>query len=90
MTIAHDPDANLDYTFDWTAWLTTSPGDAIATATVTADDPDAATLSAPEEADGKVTFWLSEATKSVTVTCHIVTAQGRKDDRSIWFQVDDR
>lgn len=76
-----DPDAVLDYVWNWASWL--PDGDTIASATVTADsgltvDSDSATTTA-------VTAWLSGGTvgQSYGVTCRIVTADGRTDDRTI-------
>jgi len=76
-----DPDAVLDYQWDWATWLPT--GDTIASATVTSDigltvDSDSNTATA-------VTAWLSGGTvgESYDVTCRVVTADGRTDDRTI-------
>ena len=77
-----DPDARKDYVFDWAAWL---GADTIANYTLTAAgdvelDGDSGTGTA-------VTGWVrgvdDEATGSVT--CHIVTAEGREDDRTMTF-----
>jgi hypothetical protein len=76
-----DPDAVLDYQWNWASWL--SDGDTIASATVTA--PTGLTVDSITATSSAVTAWLSGGTAgtSYRVTCHIVTADGREDDRSI-------
>lgn len=86
-SFVQDPAAVLDYEFDWSAWL---GADTIATHTVTAAagltvDSSTATTTA-------VTAWLSGGTvgESYAVTCHIVTAAGREDDRTVTVTVRER
>lgn len=83
-----DPDAVLDYEFDWSDWLPT--GDTIASAVVTADT--GLTIDSQSETTTAVTVWLSGGTAitSYEVTCHIVTAEAREDDRTIVVQVIER
>ena len=79
-----DPDAVLDYTIDWSAWL---DGDPISTSEwavttgITADSDTNDTDSA--------TIWLSGGTagSSYAATNSIVTAAGREDDRTIYIVV---
>jgi hypothetical protein len=75
-----DPDAVLDYQFDWSAWLA---GDTIASHAVTV--PTGLTLVSSSNSSTAVTVWLSGGVAGVSypVTCHIVTAAGREDDRTI-------
>lgn len=82
-----DPDATLDYQWDWSAWLA---GDTIQSCTVTASD--GLTASDIENTTTTVTAWLSGgvAEQRYTVTCHIVTAAEREDDRSIEVTVMER
>lgn len=82
-----DPAAVLDYQFDWSAWLA---GDTIATHTVTATA--GLTVGAHSHTNTAVTVWLEDGTANqrYTVTCHIVTAGGREDDRSIEVTVMER
>lgn len=90
MTYTHDLDAVLDYTQDWSAWLTAYSADTIAsaTATVTAG---AATVSSVTNDDTTVTYWVSDARPGpLKVTVHITTAGGREDDRTDDFLVKDR
>jgi hypothetical protein len=89
MTFFLDPDARLDYTFDWTDWLDTD--ETITDFTVTAGtgitiDGD------PTEADGVVTVWLTDGTEgtNAAVTCHVVTSAGRQDDRTFRVRVQQR
>ena len=78
----HDPDARLDYLFDWAQWLSTDE-DTITEATVTG--PDGITVEPATFTDTGVSAWVSggSAGESYDLTCHIVTAAGREDDRSI-------
>jgi len=87
--IVKDPDAVLDYTFDWTAWLD-DVADSIATRTVLV--PIGITLDSNAIAGKKVIAWLSGggAGQTYQVTCRITTAGGRTDDRSIFVKVKDR
>ncbi len=80
-----DPDAVLDYQWDWTAWL--PDDDTIASATVTADT--GLTVDSSTDTATTVTAWLSGGTagQSYGVTCHVVTADGREDDRTITILV---
>lgn len=83
-----DPDATLDYQWNWAAWL--EVGETITTANVTV--PDGITLDSSTHADTTVTAWLSggKAGKGYKVLCHIETNAGREDDRSIYIRVQDR
>jgi hypothetical protein len=75
------PAAVLDYIWDWTDWLTTT--ETIASATVT---PAAGlTLDSHSETTTAVTAWFSGGTagKYYLATCHVVSNQGRADDRDL-------
>lgn len=80
------PTAELDYAFDWTAWL--AAGETITAATVSII-PDGLTKRTVAVNGGKVTAWLGGGQYDVEhqVTCHIETSQGRVDDRSIKIRV---
>lgn len=84
-----DPQAVLDYVWDWSNWLTT--GDTISTATVTVATGDVV-LDSDTNDDTTVTAWVSGGTvdTSATVTAQIVTAQGRTDERTITLWVRNR
>jgi hypothetical protein len=91
MTQMHikDPQAVKDYAWNWNDWL--SAGDAISSFTVTTTKGDVVvdTLPVPAHAGGVVTAWLSGGTDGTDaeVTCHIETAQGREDDRTLYFRI---
>lgn len=77
-----DPDAELDYGFDWTDWL--AAGETIVDYDVTATAGIAIGPTPTAEDDGIVTVWLSDGTAGATVqvTCHITTSSGRQDDKT--------
>lgn len=87
-TFLKDPDAVLDFAFDWSAWL--EDGETIVDHEVVAAD--GITLDSSDADAGVVTFWLSGGTLrgSYRVTCHIVTSAGREDDRSLTVSVRER
>lgn len=83
-----DPDAVLDYKIDWSDWMST--GDAIDTSTWTvpagiAKDSDLST-------DDTTTIWLSGGTTGETYSLinHIVTDDGREDDRTVKITVKEK
>ncbi len=93
--IPHDPDARLPYRWDWGAadlmgktWL---DGDTITAATVVSSDP-SVTVSQVTHTDTTVTAWAEGGTegKAVDLTCHITTAGGRQDDRTMTLSVQER
>lgn len=89
-TIIKDPDAVLDYTLDWAAWLT-DIADTIASHTVTATS--GITCDSSTVSGNKVIMWLSGGTVEGTtyqVTCQIVTTGGRTDERSISVKIQER
>lgn len=75
-----DPDAVLDYRWDWSVWLKT--GETIST--VTWDVPAGITQQSHSDDTSSATIWLTGGTvgKNYLVTCRIVTSSGRTDDRS--------
>lgn len=94
-----DPDAVLDYRWEWQAngWLTA--GDTITDATFTVYTVTGETLpdsdTTPVDVDSysftdtDATAWVSGGTlgEVYLVTCHVETAQGRADDRSLKIKV---
>jgi len=93
-TITKDPDAVLDYTFDWTDWLlavtdTILSAEAIVendtVCDVTVDDTEVTDM------DTKVVVWLSGGIigKTATVRCRITTnsTPARIDDRTIYVKI---
>ena len=83
-----DPDAVLDYMFDWSAWL--DGAEAISSYEI--DEDTGITVDSDSEAAGVVTVWLSGGTAGVTyaVRCEIVTDAGRTDERTMTIKVQER
>jgi hypothetical protein len=82
--------AKLDYTWDWGTLGTWLGADTIASHTVTCTG---CTLVSSADTDTTVTAWISGGTEGgtpPTAKCHIVTAAGREDDRTIVFVITDR
>ena len=94
-----DPNAVLDYKFDWKA-LTNENGDTdwldsdetISSKTVTVDDGITKDSDALSDTNTSVTVWLSAGTAGVDyeVACKIVTSASRTDERTIKIQVRER
>jgi hypothetical protein len=88
VTIYKDPDARLDYAYDWTAWLEEDETIESYTFDVAQGDVE---VDADAELDGVVTAWLIGGTVGkAKVTCHIVTSVGREDDRTMSITVKER
>ena len=83
--ITKDPDALLDYVWDWTDWLE----DDTIQAYSFPDLPSDFTNEDDSEVNGIVTLWLSGGVdqKAYVVTCRIQTVGGRADDRSMIFKL---
>ena len=85
-----DPQAILDYTFDWSYWL--AEGETIDSYILTV--PAGVTLDSEQFTATTVTAWISGGTDGVsyTVACKIVTdnATPRTDERSIILIVSNR
>ena len=87
--IRKDPDAVLDYAFDWTTnWL--ESGETISSYTVTVTT--GITKDSDSQSGGVVTVWISGGTagNNYNATCHIVTSKSREDDRTMTIVVNDR
>lgn len=82
-----DPDAVLDYKFDWSSYLETS--ETISSATITADT--GITVDSDDITDDStsVTVWLSGGTVGTEykVACEVVTSLSRTDERSIYVRI---
>lgn len=76
-----DPDAVLDYLFDWAIWLAT--GETISTSTVIV--PSGITLTNDSKTSTSATAWLAggAAGQVYEVTNRISTNQGRTNDYTI-------
>lgn len=97
-TVTHDPDARLDYGFDWSdpdaeggPWL--AVGETITASTWEMFERDGVTptveilVDTDSHTTTTTTLWLvavpASRGKGFKATNHIVTSQGRKEDRSI-------
>lgn len=78
-----DPDATLDYMWDWSSWL--DDGDTIVAATVVAETGISVDSYAINAEGTAVTAWISGGTPSnkYRIVNHIQTNDGREDDRTI-------
>ena len=94
-----DPDATLDYTFDWKAstngtgdsdWL--ASGETISSHTIDEDTGITVDSSALTDTNTSVTVWLSGGTAGTTyaVRCEIVTSASRTDERTMKILVEER
>ena len=94
-----DPDAVLDYKFDWKAltngsgstdWLAAS--ETITGITINADSGITVDSSSATNANTSVTVWLSGGSAGGTykVACKIVTNASRTDERTITVNVSER
>ena len=92
-----DPDAKLDYPFDWRAktnghgesdWL--APNETIVSYVITVDA--GLTLNSDSESNGVVVAWLSggEVGEWYKVACKITTNAGRIDERTLHIHVENR
>lgn len=84
-----DPDAVLDYTFDWTAWLLPLL-DTIVTATFIPDT--GLTVQSQSHTTTTATAFVAGGAvgTSMNLTCRITTAGGRTDDRTIVLKIVNR
>lgn len=83
-----DPDANLDYSFDWTSWM--PYGDSISSLAWTI--PTGLTQTASSSTSTTATVWLSGGAvgQSYQIRCKITTASGRVDERTVTIIVRQR
>lgn len=88
-TITKDPDATLDYSWDWTAWLALI-SDTIASHVITPETP---LVVASHSDDGKiVTAYVSGGSAGMThsLACKIMTVGGRIDERTVYLKIQER
>ena len=83
-----DPNANLDFQWDWSDWL--EVGETISSYVLTV--PAGLTLGTNSNTSSTVTAFLSGGTVDTgyQVQCRITTNQSRTDDRSIYINVRER
>ena len=89
-TFKQDPQAQLDYKVDWSAWL--GVGETITTSSWVLDPGITQGTPAPASHDNtSATIWLSGGVAGTTynVTNHIATSAGRINDRSISVHIVD-
>ena len=89
-SIPKDPDAVLDYSFDWTDWMD-GVTDTIDSVVITASG---VAVDSIVPSGDVVTVWVSGGTPGevATVTCSVTTnsTPARKDDRTIYLIVKER
>lgn len=90
MIYLKDPQAILDYGFDWEELNWLEAGESIVTSTWSV--PSGITKESDTHNDTTTTIWLSGGTANndYIVVNHIVTSAGREDDRSHIIRVRDR
>ena len=90
MTFLKDPDAILDYKFDWTLWLGDDTIDQYIVE-VSAGDVEIASSEVTDSSKA-VTVWLSGGTvgTNCAVLNHIITTGGRQDDRSMVIVIQEK
>ena len=84
-----DPDATLDYQFDWgSEWLGT---DTIATSTFSVS-PNSITIETTTNTTTTATVWLSGGAAGTvySIKNRVVTASGRVDERTIKLKIKER
>lgn len=84
-TWVKDPNAILDYKWDYSSWL--EPGDTITAHDIIVDGT--LTLGPHSHDDTSVTAWLSGGTEGdrARVTVRVTTADGRVDDRTSVIEI---
>lgn len=82
-----DPQAVLDYAFDWSAWL--AEGEIITAHDATAGG---VRLDSASRAGAVVTVWVSGGIvgSRARITCEITTNAGRTDQRSLMLDIAER
>jgi len=87
-TFTKDPDAILDYIFDWSDWLAT--GEVITAAVISV--PTGLTIVSQTKTATEAIAWISGGTANTTyrVECKITTNSSRTDVRAIQIRVTDR
>lgn len=83
-----DPNAVIDYTIDWSRWLA---GDTLSGAVWTSTSSDL-TINFSTTDQTRSQVWVSGGIDKARyyLTCHVTTAAGRQDDRSIAIDMVER
>ncbi len=89
-TTTKDPDAELDYTIDWSQWLVS--GDTISTSTWTVPAGLTQGTNGTSNTTTTATIWITGGTVATPYDLRnrIVTAGGRTDDRTIRFTIQEK
>lgn len=89
MAIKKDPNAVLDYTVDWTAWL--APVADVIVSVTWLPSPGVNVVSSSHTSNTATAFASGGvAGADEFLTCRITTAGNRTDDRTIFFNMLDR
>lgn len=89
MNLTKDPNAILDYIFDWSDWL--DENETIDSHQILVERGSVA-VDRDERNGAQITVWLSGGNDQDTarVVCRITTSVGRVDDRSLWLSIANR
>jgi hypothetical protein len=94
VSIIKDPNAILDYSFDWTEWLAaaSTPPDTIANAQFQLLGTSNATIVSQAFNAQKATAFVSGGLvgENIGLRCRITTAAGRVDDRTVYLKIKER
>ena len=84
-TFKKDPDAVLDFLFDWSQWLLFN--ETISSYTVTPDS--GLTVDSTSQSNSVVAVWLSGGTvgKTYELKCKILTSMSRTDKRTMIIEI---
>ena len=87
-TFRKDPDANLDYGFDWSDWLASGETISVSVWTV----PAGLAEGSKQMGDTSTKVWLSGGTagNAYTVSNKVTTSDARVDERSFEVVVEER
>lgn len=88
--VIHDPQAHLDYFWDWEPWLVDN--EVITASSVSFYPAGEMVLDSHTATLSTVTAWVSGGRlgREYRLTAHIVTNMGREDDRSFWLTCENR
>jgi len=89
MNLTKDPNAILDYIFDWSDWL--DENETINSHQILVE-LGSVVVDSNERNGAQITVWLSGGNDQETarVVCRITTSAGRVDDRSLWLRIANR
>ena len=89
--IDKDPDALLDYTFDWSAYLTALFNDTIVSVLWTVDITSGIVVASQSNSTTTATAWVSGGILGTTaiLSCKITTISGRIDERQAQLKIKD-